>query len=402
MLRNDSFYLIRIEGEPYILPVGQMVADHMRGVKINETGCFIWDCLKEDLSEEELNNKCFDYFEAEEDDKEEIKEGILEFVALLKSRGMVREKSFNDDQTETPAKITYAFIGTDKNAELDFIKSAEIAGIKISFYGDSEALTDKFDAFAGECSDCDLRIEITHDNAEQIDDGISIIKDAPVETKEYADGYILKFPESSMIKECRLNKEGSLARFYINDECDESEKELLFHAIRTVFLYKALQKGMAAIHSVSILYQDRAWLFSASSGTGKSTHASLWDKLYDVKMINGDLNLLGIKDDKPTIFGLPWCGTSNTFDTKEYELGGVILLRRNHLNFVEDLKEDEKQLFVQQRIISPTWDEKMLAKQLEIVGKAVKSPVTVARLNCTKDDEAAVVMKEYIDSRVRN
>ncbi|MBO6089785.1 MAG: hypothetical protein J6P37_05710 [Lachnospiraceae bacterium] len=58
MLRNESFYLKRIADVPYILPTGQMVADHMRGVKINETGAFIWECLKEDLTKEELNEKC--------------------------------------------------------------------------------------------------------------------------------------------------------------------------------------------------------------------------------------------------------------------------------------------------------------------------------------------------------
>ena len=173
-------------------------------------------------------------------------------------------------------------------------------------------------------------------------------------------------------------------------------KELLFHAIRNVFLYKALKEGIVAIHSVSIDYKGKAWLFSASSGTGKSTHASLWNKLYDTPVINGDLNLLGMKDGKPAVFGLPWCGTSNTYSNKEYELGGIFLLKRNTSDFVEELSDSDRILLVQKRLISPSWDFEMTNKELDIVTELVKN-IKVAVLNCTKNDEAARVMKEYID-----
>ncbi|MBO6090372.1 MAG: hypothetical protein J6P37_08725, partial [Lachnospiraceae bacterium] len=138
-------------------------------------------------------------------------------------------------------------------------------------------------------------------------------------------------------------------------------------------------------------------LILGPAGTGKSTHTSLWKELFETKIVNGDLNLLGFKDGKPVVYGLPWCGTSNTFDVKTYKLGGVILLKRNQTNFVEELSEDEKELLVQQRIISPTWDKNLLDMQFETVDNIIKGGVLIARLNCTKDYEAAIVMKEYID-----
>ena len=78
----------------------------------------------------------------------------------------------------------------------------------------------------------------------------------------------------------------------------------------------------------------------------------------------------------------------------------MILLKRNQSNFVEDLSEDEKELYVQQRIISPSWDRKFLDMQFETVENIVRNGAVVARLNCTKDYEAAIVMKEYIDKRI--
>ncbi|MBP5494503.1 MAG: PqqD family protein [Lachnospiraceae bacterium] len=396
MLRNDSFYLKRIADIPYILPVGQMVADHKRGVKINETGAFIWECIKEDLSIEELNEKCFKHYEASDDEKDEIAAGTDEFIKLLDSLGMTaKDKDFEKPDihiTGTGGFVPY------KN--IDFIKSVGIANIKIGFYGEGECLTDKFDAFAIKSDGADdLRIEIVNETPESLS-GKEIVINAAVETTECDDRYILRFPESEKIIECHLSKKGNFARFYTYKDFDEAEKELLFHAIRTVFLYKALLKGIVAIHSASILYKNSVWLFSAPSGTGKSTHAGLWKELFETEIVNGDLNLLGCKDGKPVVYGLPWCGTSNTFDVNTYKLGGVILLKRNQKNFVEDLPEDEKQLLVQQRIISPSWDAKALDMQFDIVENIIKNGAIVARLNCTADYEAAIVMKEYLDKKI--
>ena len=282
---------------------------------------------------------------------------------------------------------------------LEYIKTVEIANIKVGFYGDSECIEDRFDAFMTESEGADdLRIEITHEAPKTIS-GKELIVDAAIETTECDDRYVLRFTESEKITECHLSKKGNFARFYLKDDLDETEKELLFHAIRTVFLYKALLKGMVAIHSASILYKNNVWLFSASAGTGKSTHAGLWKELFDTKIVNGDLNLIGVKNEKPVVYGLPWCGTSNTFDVKTYRLGGVILLKRSRTNYVEDLSEDEKELLVQQRIISPSWDKSFTDTQFEIVENIIKEGAIVARLNCTKDYEAAIVMKEYIDKK---
>ena len=395
MLRNDSFYLKRIADVPYILPVGQMVADHMRGVKINETGAFIWECLKDNISKEELYEKCFEFYEASEDEKEEVKAGCDEFLKYLDSLAMIIKEKAADDVCTTESRDSFL---PYKN--LDFIKSVGIANIKIGFYGDGECLTDNFDAFVikSEGPD-DLRIEIVHDTPESLN-GKEIIKDAAIETTECADRYVLRFTESERIIECHLSKKGNLARFYTYKDLREEEKELLFHAIRTVFLYKALLKGIIAVHSASILYKNCVWLFSASAGTGKSTHARLWKELFDVKAVNGDLNLLGVKDGKSVVYGLPWCGTSNTFDVNTYKLGGVILLKRNKENFTEELAEDEKELLLQQRIISPSWDVSLMDKQFEIVENIIENEAVVTRLNCTADYEAAIVLKEYIDKKI--
>lgn len=76
--------------------------------------------------------------------------------------------------------------------------------------------------------------------------------------------------------------------------------------------------------------------------------------------INGDLNLLAFENDMPVIHGLPWCGTSGISDIHTYPLGGILLLRQDKTDFIEDLSMDEKALLLMQRLISPIWNEQQL------------------------------------------
>ena len=54
MKQNNSFILKEIAGVPYLLPYGQMIADHKRGLKTNATGVYLWNLFAEELSMEEV------------------------------------------------------------------------------------------------------------------------------------------------------------------------------------------------------------------------------------------------------------------------------------------------------------------------------------------------------------
>ena len=85
---------------------------------------------------------------------------------------------------------------------------------------------------------------------------------------------------------------------------------------------------------------------------GKSTHTALWHDLIGTPYLNGDLNLIGIKDGYYQVYGIPWCGTSGIFTTKTYPLGGLILLGRASDDHLETLDDTLKTLRVMQRLIS--------------------------------------------------
>lgn len=192
-------------------------------------------------------------------------------------------------------------------------------------------------------------------------------------------------------------KDGTYVRIYCHPQVSETNIENLFHTIRLFFLFTAQRNGLFAIHSASVLYQGKAWLFSGHSGMGKSTHTALWHELFDTPYLNGDLNLLGLKEDHIIVYGIPWCGTSGIFTAEAYELGGIVLLGRDlQTDYLEELNPSEKVLRVMQRMISPAWTERQLSENLFFAGE-IADRVPVLHLLCTKNASAACVMKNAID-----
>ena len=114
-------------------------------------------------------------------------------------------------------------------------------------------------------------------------------------------------------------------------------------------------------------------------------------------MLNGDLNLLGIKDGEPVVYGLPWCGTSGISTTETSPLGGVIFLQQSAHNCTESLSADERSLMLCQRLISPTWTKDMLSAALSFC-EQIEPNITCFRLCCTPDREAAEVCHAAIDA----
>lgn len=127
---------------------------------------------------------------------------------------------------------------------------------------------------------------------------------------------------------------------------------------------------------------------------GKSTHTNLWHELFQTPLLNGDLNLLGQKDGRFLVYGLPWCGTSEIFTTETQKLGGIVLLGRDpEKDFIQELSAGEKTVRVMQRLISPCWSEEQLSENLAF-SEALAESLPVLSFLCTKNPSAARRMKE--------
>lgn len=382
MKRNTSYTLTEIAGVPYLLPFGQMIADHKPGIRLNETGIFLWKLLEQERSVDELVRLCAESYEVT-DSKElqELSSDIKEFVTGLYNRGILEDDAFRSYQ---PA----------------FFKYLNIGGLITQLEGPAEAFSPGFESYYTDSPSKVHQTVRVHMGPPRIKrNGTVLIRSEEVVIIENAEEYILLYPMAQQIIETRLSKNGSLAEFYCMPPFTDTSREDLFHAVRLVWLYLAQQHNMMVIHSASLLYQGKAWLFSGPSGTGKSTHTSLWNKLFGTPILNGDLNLLSIQDGQAVIHGLPWCGTSGISDSGTYPLGGIVLLKQAKEDVVEELSADQKQLSILNRFISPFWNEDMQEQNLQFA-KDLAERIMICRLHCTMEDSAARTMKDYIKNHI--
>lgn len=379
MKRNNSFLLREIANVPYLLPYGQMIADHKWGIKLNATGVYLWKLLEQERTLNELLSLSAAYYEIPEQELPSFQADIKLFLNQLLSMGILEE----DAPPATASGYTKQLLS--------------IGGLGIALEGPAEAFPEEFTDFVvTECACIHQRISLHIGLPPIPQNGQVILRNRELVILQQEEYYILLFPEVPQISEIHLKKDASLALCYCQPPYTDTFKYDLFHALRLLFLYLAQKHHMVAIHSASILYQNKVWIFSGHSGMGKSTHTNLWKRLYDTPVVNGDLNLLAIENGQAVVHGIPWCGTSGIYDTKTYPLGGIILLKKAPTDHIELLSPDQKQLLICQRLISPTWTEELFDMNMDFV-ESITEKIMVCRLHCTKENSAVEIMKRQID-----
>lgn len=379
MRQNPSFTLTTLAGIPYLLPYGQMIADHRHGIKINETGVFFWNLLSTEHTMEEVLSIGKEYFQITAADYPAFKEDITQFLHMLLAHSILLQDNTVQNTNELDVQIL------------------SIAGLVLKLVNFHAAFPEEFVPFQStEKSTIHQTVIFSSQLPPYLGTGQLLIHNEELNILALEDYYILKLPQAKDIFEIHLSKDASQVHIYGLPTLTDEFKYDLFHALRLPFLYLAQYHGMVALHSASILYRDKAWLFSGPSGTGKSTHTNLWKDILHVPVINGDLNLLAIENGIPVVHGIPWCGTSGISNTNTYPLGGIVLLKQAPSDYIQKLHADEKQLLVCQRLISPNWTRELFCHNLHLT-ETITNTLLVCRLYCTKERTAMETIKEIID-----
>ena len=359
-----------------MLPFNQGIQDGMRGIQLDDFSLFLWDHIENCNDSNELLKLVTENYDVESGDIPQLKKEINRFVAQLYQIGFLK-----DD---------HAFHFMSKG------KKIKIGGINIQINCDETLLHQSFNIFTTDfTSEPDLYIQVIDHVCRPTKNGTVLIRNEELIVMDCEDRYIILNYNSENHFEFHIFKDGKYAEVYCNPL--QIEKEDLFHCIRMIYLYTAMKHGLYAIHSVSVSNEGKAVLFSALSGTGKSTHAGIWEKVYGTPMINGDLNLIGIENEEAKVYGIPWCGTSGIYSKDTYPLEAVVLLKRGNDDYIQELSEDQKVLMVQQRMISPFWTEEDFSRSLDFAQDLIKI-IKVCRAYVTMKDSAAVTVKEYIDN----
>ncbi|MDZ4196168.1 MAG: hypothetical protein U1C51_02840, partial [Candidatus Izemoplasmatales bacterium] len=109
-----------------------------------------------------------------------------------------------------------------------------------------------------------------------------------------------------------------------------------------IFLEIALSHGYTALHGSAICYKGKAIIFSAPSGTGKSTQTHLWTSLCkEITIINDDKPLLRVEEGIPLVYGTPWSGKDVVNHNISCPVLAIVFLRQETTNQIYPLSNDQ-------------------------------------------------------------
>jgi len=180
-----------------------------------------------------------------------------------------------------------------------------------------------------------------------------------------------------------------------------SPEDIEYIATGSMFYYSLLKFNGFMLHSSTIAKDGKAYIFTANSGTGKSTHTALWQKYFaDVTMINDDKPAIVLKNGVFYAVGTPWSGKDNQSTDIAVPVGGLVLLNRGKINTIRKATPSETVPFIMQQTLASKREENtlMLADLLDKFLKSVPAFV----LECDISEEAvktsyeALTGKEYI------
>ncbi len=386
MKKNPNFSLQDLHGALYLMPHGQAVADRLQALRVEEVGAFLWEALDTAPTREALLEQFVERVQASPEEVPQARVDLDVFLAQLTAFGLLE----SEEQPTPKDRQCY-----------------QLAGCTLALEGDRRYFPRELEPFTADDHPAQQVIRIEEGKASGQPGDRLVLRSQEVEIHRRGDQWVLSFPPESRVCQGVVSPEGQEARFTVRPAFEEEDvaavQEELFHAIRPVFLLLGKQRGLFALHGVSVEYRGRAWIFSAPSGTGKSTHARLWEQEFGVPQINGDLGLLAFTapeghstPDTLWLQGGPWCGTSGIFTTRTVPVGGIVLLTRGADNQLEPLTADRRQLLLANRLVSPFWTRELLEKNLAFAWQ-VTEKLPVWRYRCTKAPEAAHVLKAAID-----
>ena len=142
-------------------------------------------------------------------------------------------------------------------------------------------------------------------------------------------------------------------------------------------------------HGACVAVDGQGYLFTAKSGTGKSTHAALWGKLLGKRAVNvnDDKPILHIADGSVTVYGTPWTGKHRRGRNMSVPLKAVCLMEQATQNHIESITRERAYPMLVQQTYRPRNTDK-LARTLTLINRLARS-VSLYRLGCNMDLSAA-------------
>ena len=159
-----------------------------------------------------------------------------------------------------------------------------------------------------------------------------------------------------------------------------------------IFARHLLRFDGSYLHASAVILDGKAYLFSANSGTGKSTHTEKWCRLFGAVCLNDDKPALRLVDGVWYAYGTPWSGKHDLSTPTGVPLGGIAFLKRGEENAIRPMTATEA---VPLMLHQSQWklSKDQMEAQLALMDKLLQQ-TPIWELTCRNDDAAAILSRD--------
>ena len=161
-------------------------------------------------------------------------------------------------------------------------------------------------------------------------------------------------------------------------------------ALMLTFAFASSYHDTLLLHASCIAHGEWAYPFTAKSGTGKSTHTSLWLKhIEGSELLNDDNPVVRIlSDGLPYIYGTPWSGKTPCYKNESAAVGALVQLAQAPENKITRLRMTQAYPY----ILASVSGLKILPESMDAIYESIAALLEtcpVYELECLPNVEAA-------------
>ncbi len=173
------------------------------------------------------------------------------------------------------------------------------------------------------------------------------------------------------------------------------------NAIHSMLAERLVWENVLLMHGSALCMDGEAYIFTAKSGTGKSTHARLWREVFGdrVWMINDDKPMLRIGETGIRVYGTPWDGKHHLSRNASAKLKAIVNLTRDESNHIAHMSRADAFPVLMKQCFGSKHPATM-ARVIELE-KQLLDAVDFYTLGCNMEPEAALTAWEGIHSPER-
>ena len=163
------------------------------------------------------------------------------------------------------------------------------------------------------------------------------------------------------------------------------------NALMLMYAFASAEMGTLLVHASVVKKSEKGFLFLGKSGTGKSTHSSLWVKhIVGSELLNDDNPVVRIDENGATVYGSPWSGKTPCYKNDSARVGAFVQIKQEPENHISRNRPLQAFALLLPAMSTMKWDKRVYDGVYNSVNGLVNS-VPVYTLGCRPDQEAAEV-----------